>query len=166
MCAAELEHLDKAKRLFSFVARSHAGQIDRGGQPYALHPIAVAELIATQIKNPRFDLISAGAGHDLKEGCGLSDPELLGAGFTPRSIEIINGVTRNCNDGLTYIQWIQKIIDFNDIDLMIVKYFDNIHNLSPRGVSLLKEDDITLVKRYSKSSMMLYDKIRARLKIR
>ena len=54
------EYLD---RMLLLATTAHAGQFDRGGKPYILHPLAVMHLLGTTDE----ELMCIAVGHDIIE---------------------------------------------------------------------------------------------------
>ena len=69
--------LEKAIEL---AARHHAGQLDKGGMPYILHPLAVMMAVDDQ----RAKIVAV--LHDALEDTALTEADLRGAGFANQKI--------------------------------------------------------------------------------
>jgi len=76
------EMIDKMIRL---AVKGHAGQFDKGGNPYILHVLKVMDNLHTDDE----ELQCIAVGHDLLEDTKTTYQELLGLGFTPR---VVNGI--------------------------------------------------------------------------
>jgi len=88
--------------------------------------------------------------HSLEMGEALSI-----FGFSDRTIEIVRGVTRDKSDGLTYIEWVRKIVDKGDKDIICLKLTDNIHNSSPERIAKLPEEMKSIKNKYIRSMKTL-----------
>lgn len=79
-------------RAADFAARAHAGQVRKGAvrEPYIVHPIEVAGLVAQAGADP--EVVAAAFLHDVVEDCGVSLDELREA-FGERVAGIVAEVT-------------------------------------------------------------------------
>ena len=68
--------LDIVERAYVYSARVHAGQVRLSGEPYLMHPLEVANILADM----RLDVVSVAAGilHDVLEDT-RAEPEDLGS---------------------------------------------------------------------------------------
>src|SRR3982751_1223873 len=85
---ADLSLIDKA---YKFSADSHKGQLRRSGDPYILHPLGVAQVLAEMHLD--LDTIITGLLHDTVEDtvATLADLERL---FGPNIARLVDGVTK------------------------------------------------------------------------
>ena len=127
---ADLELIQKA---YVFAATAHAGQTRLSGEPYLSHPLAVASILAEM----GFDepTISAGLLHDTVEDTELSFEQLRA--FVPE--EVIAAIALVTKQGkVDYLEYIDGLIQQNNVTAMQVKYCDLMHNIDPsRGSSPL-----------------------------
>src|SRR4029453_564423 len=79
------------RRSYEFAAERHAGQLRRSGEPYVVHPLGVAKLIA----DLKLDVPSVCAGllHDCVEHTS-APPEDIGRLFGPEIQMLVDGVTK------------------------------------------------------------------------
>ena len=77
-------------------AAAHAGQIDKGGQPYILHPIRVM----LSVKN--VDERIAAILHDIVEDTPITFDDLASAGFSAAIIDAVRALTKT--DGESRIE--------------------------------------------------------------
>lgn len=90
-----LELLDLADRIAS---KAHAGQVDRGGQPYINHPRHVSACCVN------LDAKVAGMLHDVVEDTPITLDDLRGYGFTPDILAAIALLTHK--DGVPYLDYV------------------------------------------------------------
>ena len=83
--------LDLIMRAYVYSARAHAGQMRRSGEPYLIHPIAVAGILAEMRMD--VDTIAVGLLHDTMEDC-LATGNELSTQFGPDVAELVDGVTK------------------------------------------------------------------------
>lgn len=88
MPGANTEFIDRAYR---YAAAAHAGQYRKSGEPYILHTIATAQILAEMQLDP--ETIAAALLHDVVEDTGISGRD-LGAEFGPRVGRLVDGVTK------------------------------------------------------------------------
>ena len=125
--------LELIQRAYVFAATAHAGQTRLSGEPYLSHPLAVASILAEM----GFDepTISAGLLHDTVEDTELSFEQLRA--FVPE--EVIAAIALVTKQGtVDYLEYIDGLIQQNNVTAMQVKYCDLMHNTdSSRGSSPL-----------------------------
>ena len=69
-------------------AKAHAGQVDKAGAPYILHPLR----LMLQMEKPEERIVAV--LHDVVEDSDWSLEQLREEGFSPKIIEAIDSVTR------------------------------------------------------------------------
>src|SRR5262245_66282452 len=85
---ADLELLRKA---YDFSAVEHKGQTRASGEPYLVHPLEVASILAEMHMDPT--CVAVGLLHDVLEDT-LTDPKRLQEYFGPDVLHIVEGVTK------------------------------------------------------------------------
>jgi GTP diphosphokinase / guanosine-3',5'-bis(diphosphate) 3'-diphosphatase len=116
----------------------HAGQLDKSGEPYILHPLTVMHLLYTNDE----ELQCIAVGHDLIEDTNVSLWELINLGFSPRIVDAIDMLSRI--PGGSYERY--KIRVKSNPDAVRVKLCDLQHNMDPSRKYLLP---LHLKKRYA-----------------
>ncbi len=122
------------RRAFRFAAAAHHGQKRQDGQPYFVHPIAVARVLLRL----RLDeaSICAGLMHDVVEDCGVLRTEIAQR-FSEDIAHIVDGVTKL--DKLTFARSEEKqaenirkmlVAMARDIRVLLIKLADRLHNMS------------------------------------
>ena len=101
----------------------HAGQVDKSGQPYILHPLTVMQLLYTDDE----ELQCIALGHDLIEDTGTTTQDLENLGFSTRVVEGIWALTRS--PGQLYSLYQLQVMA--NPDAIRVKLCDLQHNLDP-----------------------------------
>ena len=131
----------------------HAEQYDKGGNPYALHPIRVSQYLHTR----DFELMCIALGHDLIEdkckytGEPITFQMLRDLGFSERVIEGIRCLTKL--PGETLREYIEKVK--SNIDAVLVKLCDLRHNSDIRRLKGVTEKDIQRMIKYHELHMEL-----------
>jgi guanosine-3',5'-bis(diphosphate) 3'-pyrophosphohydrolase len=131
------EQIKLVRRAYFYAEQAHAGQRRRSGEPYIIHPLAVANILADM----RLDHQSLMAAmlHDVIEDTGI--PKVaLAEQFGDVVTELVDGVSK-----LTHIKFeskeeqqaenFQKMVlaMAKDIRVMLVKLADRLHNLRTLG---------------------------------
>src|ERR671916_3370063 len=83
--------LDMLRRAYFFSAREHKGQMRASGEPYLVHPLEVANILADM----RLDEVSVSTGllHDVVEDT-LVDLETIRQYFGDEVAHLVNGLTK------------------------------------------------------------------------
>jgi GTP pyrophosphokinase len=124
---------DLVERAYVYSARVHAGQVRLSGEPYLLHPLAVADILAEM----RLDLVSVAAGllHDVLEDTATSAAELEEV-FGPEVAALVSGVTKLSTLPAASSQERQAenfrkmfLAMANDIRVILIKLADRLHNM-------------------------------------
>ncbi|MBN6772764.1 HD domain-containing protein [Pseudomonas granadensis] len=76
------------ERAIAIAATAHAGQVDKGGAPYILHPLKVM-LRMTTLEERIVAVL-----HDVVEDCGVSLNDLRTEGFSEEVLTAIASVTK------------------------------------------------------------------------
>ena len=119
---------------------AHAGQVDRGGADYYLHPFAVAEMCKTEEEKIVALL------HDVVEDTAVTLEDLTGFGFSPEIIEAIDALTHAPNeDYCDYIARVKK----NKL-AAVVKINDLIHNSDLSRLKAITPKDLARKEKYKR----------------
>lgn len=113
-----------------FASDKHHGVMRRGNlEPYITHFFRVAEHYAQLTLPDRFsnDVYAALLLHDVKEDCGVTNCDLQNAGFTPRTIELVAGLSRYPWE--TRKTYVERILHSGDLELMVGKLCDTMDNM-------------------------------------
>jgi GTP pyrophosphokinase len=136
---ADLELLRKA---YVFSAFEHRGQVRHSGEPYLIHPLAVAEFLVDM----RLDVVAIAAGllHDVVEDT-LTTIERIRELFGPEVAHVVEGVTKisairfsssEQRQAENFRKMLLAMVD--DIRVILVKLADRLHNM--RTLSHLAEE--------------------------
>ncbi|MGG1266408.1 HD domain-containing protein [Brevibacillus laterosporus] len=81
--------------------KAHAGQVDKGGNPYILHPLRVMLKMGTE------EEMIVAVLHDVIEDTKVNVDDLKRAGFTESVIDAVIALTRQ--DGERYMDFIERM---------------------------------------------------------
>ena len=121
------------ERAFELAFQKHKDQLRKSGEPYIIHPIEVAYILAKWQTGPR--TIASGLLHDIIEDTEITKEEISEL-FDEEIAEIVDGVTK-----LTKLQYKSKekqqaenhrkmlLAMSKDIRVILVKLADRLHNI-------------------------------------
>lgn len=138
-------------KMIVIATNAHAGQFDRGGNPYILHPLRVMSYLKTDDE----ELMCIALAHDVIEDTSVTYHDLREAGMTERIIAGIRSLTKQ--PGQTYEEY--KAGVFANVDAMRVKMSDLRHNTDIRRLKGVTEKDIARMAKYHQ----FYMEIKAKL---
>jgi GTP diphosphokinase / guanosine-3',5'-bis(diphosphate) 3'-diphosphatase len=138
-------------KMLVIATNAHAGQFDRGGNPYILHPLRVMSYLNTDDE----ELMCIALGHDVIEDTKVTYRDLRDAGICERVIAGIRALTKL--PGQTYDEYKEGV--FANVDAMRVKMADLRHNTDIRRLKGISEKDIERMAKYQK----FYLELQARL---
>jgi len=106
----------------------HKGQNRKSGEPYYMHPVAVALMILPYTIHPR--IIASALMHDVVEDT-IATIGLVLDNFGWRIAEIVDRLTRDRPDGskLSVLEILEDAYQSKDNSVLLVKLFDKMHNL-------------------------------------
>jgi GTP diphosphokinase / guanosine-3',5'-bis(diphosphate) 3'-diphosphatase len=119
---------------------AHAGQFDKGGRPYILHPLRVMSFL----KSDDEELQCIAIGHDIVEDTKITYADLRNAGMSERVVDGIKSLTKQ--KGETYEEYKEKV--FANEDAMRVKLCDLRHNSDIRRLKGVAQKDIERMVKY------------------
>jgi len=138
-------------KMLVLATNAHAGQYDKGGKPYILHPLKVMHYLKSEDE----ELQCIALGHDVIEDTKVTYVQLRELGITDRIIEGIRALTKI--PGETYDEYKERV--FANEDAMRVKMADLRHNTDIRRLKGVTEKDIARVAKYH----MFYLEIQGKL---
>jgi len=123
----------RVKEAYEFAANAHANQKRSSGEPYSIHPLAVANILTDLGMD--VDTIIAGLLHDTIEDTGVTREELEEK-FGKEVADMVDGVTKLSR--LSYKSKEEQQVEnlrkmflamAKDIRVIIIKLADRLHNL-------------------------------------
>ena len=121
------------RRAYVFSAFEHKGQVRHSGEPYLIHPLEVADILADM----RLDVVAIAAGllHDVVEDT-LATPERIKELFGDEVAHVVEGVTKlgaipfsssEERQAENFRKMLLAMVD--DIRVILVKLADRLHNM-------------------------------------
>lgn len=122
-------------KAYEFASKAHAGITRKSGEPYIIHPLAVAIILAKMHADA--DSIAAGLLHDCIEDVDGITTEVISEQFNPTVAFLVDGVTKidkikfGNNKKLADDASTKKLIEYmcKDIRILIIKLADRLHNM-------------------------------------
>lgn len=133
------------ERAISIAAEAHAGQTDKNGAPYILHPLRVM----LRVEGVEARLVAV--LHDLVEDTPWTLADLAEEGFSETVLRAIDGLTRR--EGEVYLDFVRRAAA-NELARR-VKLADVDDNLDPARVTALSEEHRSLAERYQRARAIL-----------
>ncbi|MEQ9496256.1 MAG: bifunctional (p)ppGpp synthetase/guanosine-3',5'-bis(diphosphate) 3'-pyrophosphohydrolase [Deltaproteobacteria bacterium] len=124
--------VDLIKKAYVYSARAHQGQVRKSGEPYLMHPLEVAGLLA-DMKLDEY-AISAGILHDTVEDTAATSEEIASL-FGQEVADIVDGVTKlNIPFNTAFEKQAENfrrmlVAMAKDIRVILVKLADRLHNM-------------------------------------
>ena len=137
------------ERAIEIAVEAHKGQLDKGGNPYILHPLRVMMSVDFELEKIVAVL------HDVVEDSNWTFEALLAEGFSIEVIEALKSVTKN-SDNEDYDSFIQRAIG-NSIGRK-VKIADIRDNLDVTRIPDIGEKDVQRISKYKKALKILTEK--------
>lgn len=128
-------------KAFNFANQAHKGIKRRSGEPYIMHPLAVAQIVCTEI-GLGFTSICAALLHDVVEDTDYTVEDIENI-FGPKIAQIVDGLTK-ISGGIFGDRASAQAENFkkllltmsDDIRVILIKIADRLHNMRTLGSML------------------------------
>ena len=136
------DELALLKRAFAFASEAHGDQKRKSGEPFVIHPVEVAIILADLRMD--VEVLCAALLHDTVEDTAATK-EQVAEEFSPQIAELVDGVTKiskieveDLNDEQAQTFRKMLVAMNRDIRVVVIKLADRLHNM--RTLSALRED--------------------------
>ncbi|MFJ2490754.1 HD domain-containing protein [Pseudomonas iridis] len=129
------------ERAIAIAATAHAGQVDKGGAPYILHPLKVM-LRMTTLEERIVAVL-----HDVVEDCAISLDDLRKEGFSEEVLSAIESVTKV--PGESYEDFVERAAQ-NPIG-RVVKLADLEENSDLSRIASPSWEDLERIEKYRRA---------------
>ena len=127
------EDVSLIRKAWEFCVKHHEGQMRASGEPYIIHPLEVAEVLAEMKLDA--SAIAAGLLHDSVEDTPATNEEIA-AEFGPQVAHIVEGVTKIdkiqfANREDRQAENVRKMLlaMVSDVRVVLIKLADRLHNM-------------------------------------
>jgi GTP diphosphokinase / guanosine-3',5'-bis(diphosphate) 3'-diphosphatase len=138
-------------KVLVLATNAHAGQFDRGGKPYILHPLKVMHYL----KSDDEELMCVALLHDVVEDTKTTWQDLKDIGCTDRVLDAVSALTKM--PGQSYDDY--KLEVFSNPDAMRVKMADLRHNTDIRRLKGVTQKDLDRLAKYNQFYLELQGKL-------
>ncbi len=129
------------ERAIAIAATAHAGQVDKGGAPYILHPLKV------MLRMSSLEERIVAVLHDVVEDCGISLDDLRKEGFSEEVLSAVESVTKV--PGESYEDFVERAAQ-NPIG-RVVKLADLEENSDLSRIASPSWEDLERVEKYRRA---------------
>ncbi len=156
------DDIDSIWAAYRFSAAAHEGQIRRSGEPYVIHPVSVAGILAELHLDP--PTLIAALLHDVVEDTGVTKQE-ISEQFGKQVAELVDGLSKL--DKIEFQSATQAQAEnfrkmllamSQDVRVILVKLADRLHNMSTLDVMKPEKQ-----KRIARETLDIYAPIANRL---
>jgi len=138
-------------KVLVLATNAHAGQFDRGGKPYILHPLKVMHYL----KSDDEELMCVALLHDVVEDTKTTWADLKEIGCTDRVLDAVSALTKM--PGQSYDDYKEEV--FLNEDAMRVKMADLRHNTDIRRLKGVTQKDLDRLAKYNQFYLELQAKL-------
>jgi GTP pyrophosphokinase len=141
------EDMDMIIRAFNVAKEAHKGVRRRSGEPYILHPIAVAKICVDEI-GLGVKSVVASLLHDVVEDTDLTVEDIASM-FSPKIASMVDGLTKiagvfaadTSQQAESFRKMLLTLLD--DVRVILIKIADRLHNMRTLG-SMPREKQIKI----------------------
>lgn len=126
------------ERAIQIAAQAHAGQFDKAGQPYILHPLRVMLRVDSELER------MAAVLHDVVEDTAVTLVELETEGFPPAVLHAVQALTKR--PGETRLEAAARAAQ--DPVALVVKLADNAENMDLSRMASPTASDFARLEEY------------------
>lgn len=142
------------ERAISLAAQAHAGQVDKAGQPYILHPLRVMLRVSTEEER------IAAILHDVVEDTSVTLEQLAEEGFSPTVVAAVEALTKLPSE--SRMEAAARAAE-NRV-ARTVKLADNAENMDLSRIANPTEKDLARIQEYERVRALLLGTFEKRAK--
>lgn len=142
----ELKNMNQIEKAIYLAVSAHAGQVDKAGVPYILHPLTVA------YNQPTEEGFIVGMLHDIVEDTPITIENLKELGFSKEVVETVELLTHK--EGENYLDYVRRIKEKSQLATQ-VKLADLAHNSDLSRLPSATDKDIARVKEKYEPAMAI-----------
>lgn len=143
--------MDMLSKAIEIAARAHAGQRDKGGEPYILHPLRV--MFSMESETERICAVL----HDVIEDADITLDYLRQEGFTEQVLNVLSLLTRREEE--SYDDFISRILV--DTTACRVKLADLQDNMNLARIPHLSDADLLRAEKYRNAIKRIQQRLEA-----
>ena len=155
MLTQRSKDMERLMTALELCRKLHAGQVDKCGQPYWIHPFTVAMSYFSEyrdVKSISFAIV--GLLHDIPEDTGMAVEAFAQLiELTDEEIAALKLLTRQ--DGVSYDEYIDSIIESGNKIAINVKIDDLLHNMNSERFTeadiIITDRDKSRIDKYKKA---------------
>ena len=153
--------MERVMQALDLCRKLHEGQTDKCGQPYWIHPFTVGMRSFTGYGS-KISYSIVGMLHDVAEDTEVSVDTLKTLiDLTDEEVQALHLLTRQ--DGMSYDQYIDSIVESGNEVAMVVKLDDLLHNsnlnrMLDAGIEVTDKDEVR-VEKYRRAFKKLHAKL-------
>ncbi|MCX6031862.1 MAG: bifunctional (p)ppGpp synthetase/guanosine-3',5'-bis(diphosphate) 3'-pyrophosphohydrolase [Chloroflexi bacterium] len=152
--------IDLVRKAYDLATAAHAGQTRKSGEPYIIHPVAVACILADHRLDA--DTVAAALLHDVAEDTPTQVHDLVQE-FGPEVAKMVDGVTKlmkiselanlPLDSRDPAVESLRKMLlaTVNDVRVVLIKLADRLHNMRTMGYMTLAQQ-----RRISRETLDIY----------
>ena len=127
------DELSRIRRAYELAAEAHSSQRRKSGEPYIIHPIAVAAIVAEELELGDNPIISAFL-HDVVEDTDYTVEDIEHI-FGPKIASMVDGLTKMSGvfnaETSAQAEYFRKVLLTlsDDVRVILIKIADRLHNM-------------------------------------
>jgi (p)ppGpp synthase/HD superfamily hydrolase len=142
-------YTDLTKKALRFSYEAHKDQYDKGGVPYVLHAVHLAE----QLENEA--AVCVALLHDVVEDTEYNADDIRNMGFPAEVVDAVSCITRP--EGMPYMDYI-RVVSTNALATQ-VKLLDLEHNMDETRLDVVDEKSRKRIEKYKDAKRLLMDMV-------
>jgi (p)ppGpp synthase/HD superfamily hydrolase len=131
--------------------RAHAGQVDKCGRPYYLHPLRVTMRLANCTSAERH----AALLHDVVEDTSVTLDDLRKRAYSTEIVDLVDLLTRRLAERESHNQYMDRLVQSGNVQALRVKLADVYDNMSPARSRNLPPADRGMRHRFARDAERL-----------